>query len=137
MDTLTLEERSARMRRVKSRDTKPELELRRLVWALGHRYRKNRRDVIGQPDLAFIGRKRAIFLHGCFWHRHDCASGRRAPKSKTAFWTDKFERNVQRDAQVRQKLKIAGWRTLVVWECELRDCSRVERRVRTFLDAQR
>lgn len=135
MDTLTPQERSARMRRVKSRDTKPELELQRLVWGLGYRYRKNRRDVIGQPDLAFIGRKRAVFLHGCFWHRHDCPSGRRAPKSRTAFWNTKFERNVQRDALVMKKLKAAGWRALVIWECELNDRLRVERRVRKFLDA--
>ncbi|HKW49303.1 MAG TPA: very short patch repair endonuclease, partial [Gemmatimonadaceae bacterium] len=105
MDTLTPEERSERMRRVRSRDTKPELELRRLVWVLGYRYRKNRRDVIGQPDIAFIGRKRAIFLHGCFWHRHDCASGRRAPKSRQAFWSSKFEQNVERDARVKREIK--------------------------------
>ncbi len=137
MDTLTMEERSARMRRVKSRDTKPELELRRLVWALGHRYRKNRHNVVGHPDLAFIGRKRAIFLHGCFWHRHDCASGRRAPKSKTAFWSAKFERNVRRDEQVMDRLRATGWRALVIWECELRDRSGVERRIKKFLDAKR
>lgn len=135
MDTLTREERSERMRRVRSRDTKPEVELRRLVWALGYCYRKNRRDVIGQPDMAFIGRKRAIFLHGCFWHRHDCAAGRRAPKSRSAFWRAKFEKNVQRDAQVMRDLKAADWRALVIWECELRDLSKVERRIRRFLDA--
>jgi DNA mismatch endonuclease (patch repair protein) len=136
MDTLTAEQRSARMRRVKSRDTKPELELRRIVWALGHRYRKNRREVIGHPDLVFMNRMRAIFLHGCFWHRHDCASGRRAPKSRTAFWSAKFDRNVQRDAQVMRELRAAGWRALVIWECELRDRLKIERRIRKFLDAQ-
>ena len=135
MDTLTPLERSARMRLVKSRDTKPELELRRIVWGLGYRYRKNRRDVTGRPDMAFVGRRRAIFLHGCFWHRHDCGSGRRAPKSRTDFWHAKFERNVQRDALVLAELKTAGWRALVIWECELADHSRVERRIRTFLDA--
>lgn len=135
MDTLTREERSERMRRVKSQDTKPELELRRLVWGLGYRYRKNRRDVIGHPDIAFVGGKRAIFLHGCFWHRHDCPFGCRTPKSRTAFWTAKFDRNVRRDAKVMDKLKAAGWRALVIWECELRDHSKIERRVRKFLDA--
>lgn len=135
MDTLTHEERSERMRRVRSRDTKPELELRRLVWALGYRYRKNRRDVIGQPDIAFIGRRRAIFLHGCFWHRHYCASGVRAPKSRNAFWGAKFEKNVLRDARVMREMKAAGWRALVIWECELSDYSKVARRVRKFLDA--
>ncbi len=135
MDTLTREERSERMRRVRSRDTKPELELRRLVWVLGYRYRKNRRDVIGQPDIAFIGRKRAIFLHGCFWHRHDCASGRRAPKSRHAFWSRKFENNVERDARVKREMKAAGWQTLVIWECELSDRAKVARRIRKFLNA--
>src|ERR1700733_13258550 len=81
MDTLTRAQRSERMRRVKSRDTAPELKLRRLVWALGHRYRKNHSSVMGRPDLAFVGRKKAIFIHGCFWHRHGCPSGRRTPKS--------------------------------------------------------
>lgn len=135
MDTLTREERSERMRRVRSRDTKPEMALRRVVWALGYRYRKNRRDVIGQPDIAFIARRRAIFLHGCFWHRHDCPSGRRAPKSRNGFWEAKFTKNVSRDARVRQDLKATGWRVLVIWECEIRDASRVARRVRKFLDA--
>lgn len=135
MDTLSPQQRSARMRLVKSRDTKPELELRRIVWGLGYRYRTNRRDVAGHPDMAFVGRKRAIFLHGCFWHRHDCALGRRAPKSRLDFWLNKFERNVQRDAAVMASLKTAGWRALVIWECELTNRSRVERRIRTFLDA--
>jgi DNA mismatch endonuclease, patch repair protein len=135
MDTLTPSERSAQMRRVRSIDTKPELELRHIVWGLGYRYRKNRRDVTGQPDVAFMGRKRAIFLHGCFWHRHDCASGRRAPKSRTDFWATKFERNVRRDAVVMADLKASGWRALVIWECELSNRPRVERRVRKFLDA--
>jgi DNA mismatch endonuclease (patch repair protein) len=135
MDTLTPLERSARMGRVRSSETKPELELRRIVWSLGYRYRKNRREVFGHPDVAFVGRKRAIFLHGCFWHRHDCPSGRRAPKSRTGFWNKKFERNVRRDAVVMSELKASGWRALVIWECELADRSRVERRIRKFLDA--
>lgn len=135
IDTLTREERSEQMRRVRARDTRPEVELRRLVWALGYRYRKNRRDVIGQPDIAFIGRKRAIFLHGCFWHRHDCSSGRRVPKSRKAFWNAKFEKNVERDTRVKWELKAAGWRALVIWECELRDRAKVARRIRKFMDA--
>src|SRR5579859_4189164 len=117
MDTLTREERSERMRRVHSKDTTPELKLRKLVWALGYRYRKHRRDVSGSPDLAFMGRRRAIFLHGCFWHRHDCAAGRRTPKSRQAFWDAKFDQNVDRDARVMRQLKVGGWCALVVWEC--------------------
>jgi DNA mismatch endonuclease, patch repair protein len=135
MDTLTPSERSERMRRVRSSDTKPERALRRIVWGLGYRYRKNRRDVNGNPDIALIRRKRAIFLHGCFWHRHECAAGRRFPKSRKSFWRVKFKRNVRRDAVVAAELKAAGWRALVVWECELADRSRLERRIRKFLDA--
>ena len=135
MDTLTPSERSARMSRVRSRDTKPERELRRIVWDLGYRYRKNRSGVVGKPDVAFVGRRRAIFVHGCFWHRHDCASGRRVPKSRTDFWTTKFDKNVERDATVMKQLKTAGWRALVIWECELVDRPRVERRIRKLLDA--
>jgi DNA mismatch endonuclease (patch repair protein) len=135
MDTLTRAERSERMRRVKARDTKPERALRKLVWALGYRYRKHRRDVPGNPDLAFVGKKRAIFLHGCFWHRHDCPSGTRSPKSRVAFWTRKFRRNVARDAIVAKCLKRAGWKTLVIWECQLRRPLTIERKIKRFLDA--
>ena len=135
MDTLTPEQRSERMRRVRSRDTKPEVKLRKLVWRLGHRYRKNKVSIIGKPDIAFVGRKRVIFLHGCFWHRHDCASGRREPKSRLDFWRSKFQRNVARDAEVQEQLTAAGWRSLVVWECELHDQRVLEGRVRDFLDA--
>lgn len=135
MDTLTPEQRSERMGRVRSRDTKPELKLRELIRQLGHRYRKNDSSIIGKPDIAFVGRKRAIFLHGCFWHRHDCASGRREPKSRLDFWRPKLRRNVERDAEVREQLTAAGWRSLVVWECELRDPLAVQDRLRDFLDA--
>jgi DNA mismatch endonuclease, patch repair protein len=135
MDTLTHEQRSERMSRVRSRDTKPEVELRRLVWSLGYRYRKNLSDVVGHPDIALLGRQRAIFLHGCFWHRHDCPAGLRAPKSRTEFWDAKFQKNVLRDSRVRRELRSSGWRALVVWECEMRDQIKVARRVRSFLDA--
>lgn len=135
MDNLTPSQRSERMRLVRSSDTKPEVLLRRLVWSLGYRYRKNRSDLIGNPDLAFISRKRAIFLHGCFWHRHQCPAGTRTPKSRIDFWATKFERNVLRDAAVMKQLKSAGWQALVIWECQLTNRSGVERRVRRFLDA--
>jgi len=135
MDTLTPQERSERMGRVRSRDTKPEIKLRKLVWRLGHRYRRSNASIVGRPDIAFIGRKRAIFLHGCFWHRHDCAFGRREPKSRLDFWRPKFQRNEARDAEVQEQLTAAGWLSLVVWECELRHPNIVEDRIREFLDA--
>jgi DNA mismatch endonuclease (patch repair protein) len=135
MDTLTRKERSERMRRVKGRDTKPERQIRQLVWGLGYRYRKHRRDVTGNPDLAFIGRRRAIFVHGCFWHRHKCTSGQRSPKSRIAFWNEKFRRNVARDAFVAKQLKLDGWKSLVIWECELRKPEKIQTKIKRFLDA--
>jgi DNA mismatch endonuclease (patch repair protein) len=135
MDTLSPIERSERMRRVKGRDTKPERRLCALLWRLGYRYRKHRRGIPGNPDLAFVGRKRAIFVHGCFWHRHECPSGRRAPKSRVAFWTTKFQQNVKRGSIVAKDLRRAGWKSLVIWECQLRKPEIVERKIRKFLDA--
>lgn len=135
MDTLTPQERSARMRLVKSCDTKPELKLQQVVRDLGYRHRKSQTTVIGKPDMVFATRRRAIFIHGCFWHRHDCQSGRRIPKSRVKFWAAKFERNVQRDKYVIKQLRSGGWHALVIWECELKDCNKVGRRIRRFLDA--
>lgn len=135
MDTLSPVERSERMRRVKGWDTKPELKLRKMVWSLGHRFRKHRRDIPGNPDLVFMGRRQAIFLHGCFWHRHDCPSGRRIPKSRVTFWKKKFSRNVERDSVVAKSLRRAGWRSLVIWECELKKEGLIVRRIKRFLDA--
>jgi len=135
MDTLSPAQRSERMSRVRGSHTKPERRLRALVWRLGHRYRRSGTAVIGKPDITFIGRKQAIFMHGCFWHRHDCANGRREPKSRLGFWRPKFARNVARDMEVQDRLAAAGWRSLVVWECELRDEVVVSRRLREFLDA--
>jgi DNA mismatch endonuclease (patch repair protein) len=135
MDTLTAAERSERMKLIKSRDTRPELMLRRLVRGLGHRCKTNRRDVIGSPDIAFIRRKRAIFVHGCFWHRHSCPAGIRIPKSRKAFWRDKFSKNVRRDRSVLKTLRRLGWKTLVVWECELRNAEKVKNKVGKFLHA--
>lgn len=135
MDTLTTSERSERMRRVKSRDTAPERKLRSIVWGLGYRYRKNRRDVPGCPDLAMVAARKAIFLHGCFWHRHDCKAGRRSPKSRLEFWNAKFDRNMRRDEAVQAELAAKGWTSLVIWECELADRATIEHRVRRFRDA--
>ena len=118
MDTLTPEQRSERMSRVKGRDTVPELAVRRVATALGYRYRLNRRDVPGHPDLVFVGLKRVVFVHGCFWHRHPKCPRTRIPKSRSEFWKDKFRRNVERDKVVRQQLRTQGWRFLVIWECQ-------------------
>jgi DNA mismatch endonuclease (patch repair protein) len=134
MDTLTPDQRSERMRLVRGKDTQPEVALRRLVSGLGLRYRKNARDLPGKPDLVFARRRKVIFVHGCFWHRHACALGR-LPKSRQSFWKPKLEGNRKRDLRNARQLKKDGWRVLVVWECQLRHESRVARRVRGFLNA--
>ena len=109
------------MARVRSRDTGPELRLRRLLTGLGARYRLHRKDLPGSPDVVMPGRRLAFFVHGCFWHGHDCARGSRKPKANAEYWTAKIDRNRARDARVEAGLILAGWRVLSVWECELRE----------------
>jgi DNA mismatch endonuclease, patch repair protein len=135
MDTLSPAERSARMARVRGKDTRPELLVRRLAHRLGYRYRLHRTDLPGQPDMAFSRARKAVFVHGCFWHRHDCPSGRRVPKSRLDFWLPKLEKNRIRDEENLKKLETQGWHPLVIWECEIRDLSTLTERLRTFLDA--
>ena len=135
MDTLTPAQRSERMGRVRGKDTALELKVRRLAHGLGYRYRKHRRDLSGCPDMAFVGRRKAVFVHGCFWHRHDCPMGRRLPKSRLDFWVPKLEKNRERDARNLKELQDTGWSTLVIWECETRDISVLAGRLKGFLDA--
>ena len=120
-DVYPPDKRSAVMRQVKSRNTKPELVVRRALWRLGGRYRLHRRDLPGSPDIVLPGRKLAIFVHGCFWHGHDCARGARMPKANNAYWQAKIDRNRERDERARKALAEAGWKTITVWECELKD----------------
>ena len=119
-DVFTPEQRSAVMARVKGRNTGPELAVRRLLWRAGFRYRLHRRDLPGSPDLAFIGRKLAVFVHGCFWHRHAGCRAASIPATRAEFWAEKFAANVARDARVQAALRAAGWTVHVVWECETR-----------------
>lgn len=133
MDTMTPDGRSQRMSLVRSVDTKPEIFVRRLVFGMGYRYRLHCRDLPGKPDLVFRSRKAVIFVHGCFWHRHEGCSLARLPKSRVAFWTAKFEGNKVRDAAMTRALEAAGWRVLVVWECELKDKEALAVRLRRFL----
>jgi DNA mismatch endonuclease (patch repair protein) len=132
-DVFTAEQRSAVMRRVKGRDTAPERVVRKLLWRLGARYRLDRRDLPGRPDIVLNGRKLAIFVHGCFWHGHDCARGARVPKANRAYWTGKIARNRSRDVDARAKLEALGWRVEVVWECELKDASALDARLTVLL----
>jgi DNA mismatch endonuclease, patch repair protein len=119
-DTLSPEERSARMALVRSRDTKPELRVRRYLHAAGLRYRLQKRVATARPDLVFTARRTVVFVHGCIWHRHPdpACPLTRTPKSRVEFWTAKFAENVARDARQRATLERDGWRVLVIWECQ-------------------
>jgi DNA mismatch endonuclease, patch repair protein len=134
MDTLSKSERSARMRLVKSRDTKPELLMRRLVDLLGYRYGIHEKTLPGHPDLVFSKHYKVIFVHGCFWHRHNRCQLARLPKSNPEFWLPKLEKNKRRDRAIRSALTRQGWRSLVIWECELHDPVRVMIKTLVFLE---
>jgi DNA mismatch endonuclease, patch repair protein len=132
-DRITPEERSANMRAVKSKDTGPELAVRRAVYRLGFRYRLHRRDLPGKPDLVFGPKRKIIFVHGCFWHGHDECRGSGRPKSNAIFWEAKLTRNKERDAERVAALTAMGWNVLTVWECETVDLAKLERRLLKFL----
>jgi len=137
MDRLTQEQRSWNMSRIRSKDTIPELIVRRLVHRAGYRYRLNVHGLEGRPDLVFPGMRKVIFVHGCFWHRHSCANGRVVPGTRTEFWKSKFERNVARDTEARRQLRQEGWKVLVIWECETgaRSLQHLQSRLERFLDS--
>lgn len=134
-DVFTPEQRSAVMRAVKSTGTAPERIVRRAVCALGfrRRYRLNGAHLPGKPDLVFPAARKAIFVHGCFWHGHDCKRGARKPKDNAAYWSAKIARNRARDAGHVIALRHAGWAALTLWECELRDAAALSRKLSRFL----
>lgn len=135
MDTLTPEERSALMRRIRSKDTTPEKIVRKLLSSMGLRYRLHRRDLPGNPDLVLAGRRTVIFVHGCFWHLHSSSRCRlaRLPKSRIAFWRLKLDGNRGRDLRNQRRLRRLGWAVFVIWECELANMDRVAAKIRRFL----
>lgn len=119
-DVFTPEQRSAVMRRVKGRDTGPELAVRRILRAAGIGYRLGGGGLPGKPDMVMKGRRTAVFVHGCFWHGHDCPRGARKPKANAAYWSAKIARNRDRDATARSALNATGWRVVTVWECGMK-----------------
>lgn len=133
-DVFSPEQRSAVMRRVKGRDTSPELAVRRILRAAGIGYRLGGQGLAGRPDVTMKGRKVAVFVHGCFWHGHDCARGARKPKANAEYWSAKIDRNRARDARVTAQLRDDGWRVLTVWECDLRAPGFAERLVADVRD---
>ena len=126
-DVFAPEKRSAVMRAVKSRDTAPELKVRKAAHALGLRFRLKRDDLPGKPDLVFPSKRTALFVHGCFWHGHDCPRGARMPQNNRAYWQAKISRNIARDKATLAALKKLGWTPRVIWECQTRDATVLSR----------
>lgn len=134
MDTVTRQRRSEIMSRVRATGTRPEMAVRRLVHGLGYRYRLHSKQLPGRPDLVFAGRRMVVFVHGCFWHRHPGCRLARTPKSRVDFWRAKLDGNRERDLLTQRQLGELGWRSLVVWECELNDLDSVAEDVTRFLE---
>lgn len=135
MDTVSAKRRSEIMSLVRGKDTRPEIIVRRLVHNMGYRYRLHRRDLPGAPDLVFAGRRKVVFVHGCFWHRHARCPNTRTPKSNVVFWRSKLAENRRRDLVNCRRLSSLGWRFCVIWECELRELEKVRRKLVAFLEA--
>lgn len=129
-------ERSLRMSLIRSVDTKPEMLVRKLIHGMGYRYRLHVKDLPGTPDLAFPRLRKIVFVHGCFWHRHQKQSCRlaRLPKSKLEFWETKLEGNRKRDQKVKRQLKAAGWQVQEIWECEMQNVEALSAKLRYFLE---
>ena len=121
------------MSRIRGRNTRPELLIRSMLHRRGYRFRLHRKDLPGTPDLVFPARRSAVFVHGCFWHGHDCPRGR-PPSSNVVFWKEKISKNEQRDDRVRKQLRKAGWRVLEVWECETKQSGGLARKLTRFLE---
>jgi DNA mismatch endonuclease (patch repair protein) len=121
MDRLTVEQRSWNMSRIKGKDTKPERRVRSVLHQLGFRFSLKRRDLPGRPDIVLVRRRIAVFVHGCFWHRHKNCRNSVLPKTRSEFWLAKLDGNVERDKRNIMDLKRLGWKVLTVWECEIED----------------
>jgi DNA mismatch endonuclease, patch repair protein len=130
-------ERSEIMRRVRSADTTPELIVRKLAHSLGFRYRLHKKELPGKPDLVFSGKRKVIFVHGCFWHGHKCKRGNRLPKKNREYWTKKISTNMKRDKNQVEELKKAGWSVLTIWECETNDQDSLTHKIVEFLNERR
>ena len=133
MDRITREHRSWNMGRIKSSNTKPELVVRSLLHNMGYRFRLHRKDLPGKPDIVLPRYKSVIFVHGCFWHRHNGCKNAASPKTKKTFWREKFKANVIRDKKVQEELNSMGWKILIIWECELPDLDRVKKLIKESL----
>ena len=137
VDVLSPAQRRKNMQHIRSKDTEPELRVRRLVHSLGYRYRLHGRELPGRPDLVFRRRRKVIFVHGCYWHVHACSLGKVAPATNADFWREKRESNVRRDKRNLAALHLQGWSILVIWQCQLVDAAAVASRIIGFLAPDR
>ncbi len=137
MDSISKAHRSWNMSKIRSKDTKPEKTARSLLHQLGYRFRLNRKDIPGRPDITLPKYKAAIYVHGCFWHRHEGCKLAYTPKSNLAFWEMKFQKNIRRDIEVQNSLRQTEWNPLVIWECELQDPDALARRLHKVLLSKR
>lgn len=134
MDIVTQEQRSRMMSGIRSKDTKPERIVRSTLHRMGYRFRLHRRDLPGRPDMVLPRHQTVLFVHGCFWHRHPGCKFAYSPKTRTAFWENKFAQNVKRDRAAIRKLRRSGWRVIVIWECKTRDLMALTQHLRSRLE---
>ena len=134
LDPLTRRERSERMSRIRDRNTKPEIRVRKALFALGYRFRVHAKLLPGRPDIVFPSRRKVVLIHGCFWHLHQPCDHYRFPRSRVKFWSEKLLKNRSRDLNVVKELKKAGWKSFVVWECELKNFDALIKRIKRFLE---
>jgi len=132
-DILTPDQRHKCMSNIRSTNTKPEIVVRRIVHGMGYRYRLHKRDLPGKPDIVLARHKKVIFVNGCFWHMHNCSNGRVTPKTNAKFWQSKRKGNVERDKRNLRQLRKAGWKVLVVWECQTKNINRLARKLKRSL----
>jgi DNA mismatch endonuclease, patch repair protein len=130
-------DRSENMRRIRSRDSRPELRVRKLLFGLGYRYRLSLKSLPGRPDIVFTARRKAIFVHGCFWHVHQGCRLSHQPTTNKAYWSTKLQRNVARDRAAVDQLAQMGWDVQVIWECQTRDLAMLKAKLQGFLNAKR
>ncbi len=123
------------MQKIKSKDTIPELKIRKLVYSMGYRYRLHLKSIPGTPDLVFLSKKKAIFVNGCFWHQHVGCKDSHIPKSNTGYWKPKLEKTIKRDIKYHETLFLNGWDTLVIWDCQMANEDLLKNRIKNFLDS--
>ena len=128
------EQRSRNMSSIKSKNTKPEIKVRKVLHSMGYRFRLHRKDLPGSPDIVLPKYKTVIFVHGCFWHRHENCKYASNPKTRKEFWENKFKTNVKRDKEIQEKIKNIGWKSVVIWECEVRNIESIEEKIKRFLN---